>query len=268
MCETFPTTGNPASWKASTKSYQGTLQILRFNWPWYASVLALWLLLGLLFQFGGLPAWLKVLAISAVGLASFWAVASLVVSYWVYDRSPLRQWSWIVRCVPLHSIRVANIHAGFDDTSAALRRVLPHADLIIWDIYDPRIMTEPSLLRAQHAHPSAIKAARVNLEQLPELIGQLDAAFLIFAAHEIRSPITRTRFFAELHRTLKPGSTLLLVEHLRDWKNFLAFGPGFFHFLARREWLRLARVSGFHLTDRFTITPFVSVISLTKPNLP
>jgi len=47
----------------------------------------------------------------------------------------------------------------------------------------------------------------------------------------------------------------------------LAYGPGFFHFLSLEEWLRLAGVSGFRLTDHFSITPFVSVFLLSKPQV-
>jgi len=243
------------------------LQILRFNWPWYAAALALSLFLCAALSLTSLPAWTKGIALAAMVCANLWAVASLLVSHWIYDRSPLRKWDWIPRCVPGCQIRAVNIHAGFDETSAGLRRVFPCAALDVWDIYQPAVMTEPSILRAQRSHPLAVRAARVDLGELPVHNNTLDAAFLIFAAHEIRSATARTRFFGELFRILKPGGTILLVEHLRDWRNFLAFGPGFFHFLPFKEWLRLAGESGFGLADHFSITPFVSVFHLTKPQV-
>ncbi len=41
------------------------------------------------------------------------------------------------------------------------------------------------------------------------------------------------KFFNEIHRILKKKRPVFLVEHMRDTANFLAFGPGFFHFYPR-----------------------------------
>ncbi|MDH6121006.1 hypothetical protein ABH930_005130 [Kitasatospora sp. GAS204A] len=43
---------------------------------------------------------------------------------------------------------------------------------------------------------------------------------------------------------LRPGGTLILVEHLRDAANTAVYGPGAWHFLPRSEWLRLAYGAG------------------------
>jgi ubiquinone/menaquinone biosynthesis C-methylase UbiE len=87
---------------------------------------------------------------------------------------------------------------------------------------------------------------------------------VIFAAHELRSAKARESFFRELFRVLKPGGTVLLVEHLRDWKNFLAYGPGFLHFFSHREWTRLMAAASFQLTSESGITPWVRVFQLRK----
>jgi len=47
--------------------------------------------------------------------------------------------------------------------------------------------------------------------------------------------------------------------------NFLAFGPGFLHFLPRGEWLRVAHESGLLAVRDFRFTPFVRVLIWRKP---
>jgi ubiquinone/menaquinone biosynthesis C-methylase UbiE len=125
-------------------------------------------------------------------------------------------------------------------------------------------MTEGSIARARRTQtaPTVIPA---DYAKLPQTDNALDAVFLIFAAHEIRSANARDEFFRELFRVLKPGGTVLLVEHLRDWRNFVAYGPGFLHFLAAKEWLRLAKLAGLLIKAQFRITPFILVLNLSKP---
>ena len=93
----------------------------------------------------------------------------------------------------------------------------------------------------------------------------MDAVFLLFAAHELRLREARDRFFSELFRTLRPAGSLLLLEHLRDRANFMAFGFGALHFLSRNEWLRAAGGAGFKLDREFSITPFVRVFLFRRP---
>lgn len=56
----------------------------------------------------------------------------------------------------------------------------------------------------------------------------------------------------------------MLVEHLRDWRNFLAFGPGFLHFFSQRAWRKAFRGAGLALRSDFAMTPFVHVYILRK----
>jgi hypothetical protein len=63
---------------------------------------------------------------------------------------------------------------------------------------------------------------------------------------------------------LTPGGAIMMVEHLRDWPNLLAYGPGFLHFQSRRTWDAAFRAARLVLRSHCTVTPFVHAFELGK----
>ncbi|HEV8578718.1 MAG TPA: class I SAM-dependent methyltransferase [Thermoanaerobaculia bacterium] len=248
---------------APRSPYHGLLQILRYNQPMFAKTGAAALAAILALVLLPLPRPVAILVTAGVAAALLWSVSSLLVSHWVYDRSPLRDWNWLAGLFPTPPRRWTSVHAGLDETFGALTRIFPAAGGTVLDIYDPAEMTEPSIARARRLSlDRAATAADFRALPLPD--ASQDAVFLIFAVHELRRPESRLRCFQEIARALVPGGRLVLVEHLRDGRNFLAFGPGFLHFLPRSEWLRLAKAAGLAVREDFRITPFVAVLVLEK----
>jgi len=247
-----------------TTRYKGMFQILLYNWPHYlwssltgiagvAAVIAL-----------PLPVEVKAAAIVAIGIGFGWLTCSLWASHHIYDASKLYEFRWVKQLLSPRPKRWVNIHAGLDETSLKLLDIFPTESATVLDIYDPITMSEPSIRRARRLTPSKVPAIKSDFRNLPVGNRAADTVFVIFAAHEIRDPIQRIHFFMELNRILEPGGKLLLVEHLRDFANFAAFGPGFFHFLPLAEWLRLGRETGFVVFKQIKITPFVRVFVLGK----
>lgn len=242
------------------------LQILRYNWPLYAST---WIggaagLVGLARLPLPSPARWLLGSITCSGLG--WSAMSLMTAHYVYDLSALSRWDWLsdlfADSTPRAKGRYLNLHAGVDEAGGGVQRAFPAGQHLTADFYDPRSMPEGSIRRAreQDAAVSPTAALRVASHALPFADGSWDAVLLVFAAHELRAPAARTRLFSELRRVLSADGAVVLAEHMRDLPNFLAFGPGVLHWYPGRTWLDAARQAGLTLTAERRLTPFVHAL--------
>jgi ubiquinone/menaquinone biosynthesis C-methylase UbiE len=246
-----------SSERSSRGPFDGVLQILRYNWSLYvAAIFGSAVVVGFVLVTHP-PTVLAGLLILGAIAALFWLALSLAVSHYVYDRSDLYRWQWIRERIAPNPGHVVNVHAGLDETSLALQEMYPAAEVTILDIYDPAEMPEPSIARARREARSLLASVKADFRKLPLQAGSADLATVIFVAHELRRPASKEAFFRELARVIKPGGRVLLVEHLRDAWNLLAFGPGAFHFFPRSEWLRVADATGFRLSQEISRTVFV-----------
>lgn len=242
---------------AARRPFQGVLQIVSFNRRMYAAALAA---LGT-----ACVAWPhleragRVAMLACLVPALFWMASSLAVSHYVYDRSPLYKMDWLANALAAPVRSWINIHSGWDESSVRLDVLFPDSSGEVVDIFDPEVMTEPSIRRARLLNGDARAARPARFHALPFGDSSFDAAFCIFAAHELRRRSQRAALFREIARLLREDGECILVEHLRDWRNFLAFGPGFLHFFSRAEWRRAASEAGLLVRTEFAFTPFVRI---------
>lgn len=238
--------------------FQGVWNILQFNWHFFV-VAGMGVSIALLGN-GLFPvAWQGWVFWGGV-LGAVTTLASLLVSYYIYDVSDLYQFNWLSLSAQQN---ILTINAGFDETSALLQQKYQPQELVVADFYDPALHTEVSIKRARKAFSPPASTLVVNSQDLPFASQSFDTVFCILAAHEIRNPIERIQFFKELARVTQPKGQIIITEHLRDWKNFLAYTFGFFHFHSRATWLATFEGANLTLEQEIKTTPFISTFILT-----
>ncbi|MBS1555409.1 MAG: methyltransferase domain-containing protein [Bacteroidetes bacterium] len=240
------------------KPFQGVLNIIRFNWHFFViafSLVSVLLFLALLLNF--LTTWLLWISI----LISIIMLISLFVSFYIYDYSDFYSFDWLR---PVSAEKIVNIHAGFDETTAIIRSLYPNAQHRVMDFYNPLKHTEISIERARNLYPSPPTTELIATDKVPLEENSVDVIFLIFAAHEIRSDEERVVFLKSLKASIKPTGKIIIVEHLRDFVNFLGYNVGFFHFLALHTWIKNFDEVGLVVRSQDTFTPFVKIFELSK----
>lgn len=244
------------------KPLQGVWNIIRFNRHFY--ILAAALVAGSLLAAHYFNSPFSILIVIFSYLVAISTLVSLAVSLYIYDLSGLYNLKWLNVLPATARPILVNINAGFDETSALLQFKYPGASLTVYDFYDPQKHTEVSIKRARRACPAFNGTMQISTAAIPLPDNHADIVFLIFAAHEIRDKAGRDQFFGELNRVLKPGGKVVLLEHLRDVPNFMAYNLGFFHFMSRQFWLSTFANAGFNIACETKFTPFITNFVLSK----
>ncbi|MDQ3127780.1 MAG: YndJ family protein [Chloroflexota bacterium] len=203
---------------------------------------------------GNLPDALRI-GVGLAGLGALVATSAAVLVTWrVFGPEAPERWAWI-RSVGTDSARWLNLTTGFDDSTATLRATLPGRGSAI-DVFDSSRTHAAALRLARAAFPPASES--VPVAGLPAVVdsASVDTVFLLMSAHETHDQERRS-LFAATRSALAPGGRLVLVEHLRDRANVLAFGPGAWHFSDRDDWLRSADSAGLELLDERGLGPWV-----------
>ena len=244
------------------KPFQGIINILSFNRHLYLIAVGLVIFLFLISLILADP--YHKIAYVLQSLIVVTTLISLAVSFYIYDLSGLYKFDWINELSIISGHRIININAGFDETSALLNLKFPTADLTVYDFYNPLKHTEISIKRARRAYLPFEGTLAISTQVLPLPDNYADCIFLIFSAHEIRNENERNVFFNELKRILKPNGKIVLLEHLRDVTNFVAYNIGFFHFLPKSAWYNTFRQAELRINKEAQLTPFITRFILEK----
>lgn len=248
------------------KPFQGLINIIRFNWHYF--VLGFGFIVVLLFIAPYFPNplnhFLSILSI----LVAFTLVASLFVSWYIYDFSNLYSLDWLDILHIKNGSTFVNINAGFDETSSTLVAKYPDSTLKVFDFYDPKKHTEVSIERARNAYPGFPETQRISTSDVPLKNHSADYIFLILSAHEIRNHQERIGFFKQLGEALNNNGRIIVTEHLRDIANFLVYDLGAFHFYSKKTWKQTFEKANLAIDIQLTITPFITTFILKKNGTP
>jgi ubiquinone/menaquinone biosynthesis C-methylase UbiE len=242
------------------KNFQGVLNILSFNRHFY--IFGLIALVGLLFvlSYLNMPTFVYWLIIISF---LYGLIMPLIVSAYVYDFSGYYNFNWLKN----YDIKdnennlILNINAGFDETSFILKNNFPLSDLKVFDFYNAEKHTEQAIVRARKVSLVYHNTQQIVSNKIPLSDNSVDAIFLLSAAHEIRSQNEKIAFLKECQRVCKLDANVIMVEHLRDFPNFVAFTIGFTHFFSSKTWRSAFIEAGFKECSEKNFTPFMSIFN-------
>ncbi len=242
------------------RKFQGVLNILSFNRHFYIlglGALALLIVSHLLIEWPDILFWLIIVAF-LYGL-----IMPLIVSAYVYDFSGYYEFHWLKNLVrdDERVKLIVNINAGFDETSFIIKNKFPQSDLKVFDFYNAKQHTEAAIKRARKVSLVYPNTKQIASSSIPLKDNTVDIVFLLSAIHEIRLHEERVQFLKECHRLCSPDGKVIIVEHLRDFPNFLAFSVGFTHFFSRSVWKNAFERAGFSTFQETKFTPFMSIFN-------
>ena len=242
------------------RKFQGVLNILSFNRHFYVfGLFVLALIIGSEFIFN----WHKDLFWLVICGFIYGLIMPLIVSAYVYDFSGFYNFDWLKRMNledTTQNINL-NINAGFDETSYIIKDILPHSILQVYDFYNAKQHTEPAIIRARKVSLVYPNTQQIDSSTIPLKDNSIDNIFLVSAIHEIRNQEEKIQFLKECRRVCKPNGNVVMVEHLRDFPNFLAFTIGFTHFFSKATWERVFKEAGFVSISESKFTPYMSIFN-------
>ena len=237
--------------------FSGTTNIIRFNRGKYAAAALAVIALA---AAAAVDASVRVPSLIAAGAIVVGVMVSLGVSYWVYDASNLYDFEWS-NAIQTND-RVAVVHAGFDEVSETLQ-ARHDSPLHTVSFYNRLEITETSIRRAQdHNHASVAAPAKAGQPLLA--VDGFDWVVAFMCLHELRTEHARQQLLTELKDGLGEDGRLIVVEHLRDLPNAIAFSIGVFHFMPRSSWGTDFAAAGLQIVSEKKTTPFVSEFVLSR----
>lgn len=111
--------------------------------------------------------------------------------------------------LPAAPKRILDLGCGFGKTTFSLKRRWPEAEVEGLDLSEPCLKLARKMATARG---QAIRWRQADIERLPVEDDSVDLAVITMVLHEMPESAIR-RAFAEAHRVLRPGGTLVTLEN-------------------------------------------------------
>jgi SAM-dependent methyltransferase len=232
----------------------GLSRVVAFNWPKYVAAISL----------AGAGV---VLAVSSQGLLgagsallfavlTYGIVSSLIATWWVYDYKAADLYRAVASEYQAEAKWIL-VHAGLDESCGRLEALIGAPDQQI-DV-GPSTDQSPSLQRAHRlvGRTGQRWDGRIALET-----ASMGFAVVLFGIHEL-VPADADVLLRELERVVRVGGSIVIVEHLRDVRNALVFGPAALHFSPQRRWLDSMAQAGLSSQGSKRVASLVTVFRAT-----
>ena len=230
----------------------GVGRVVLLNWPKYVAAVSALALGVTAVSYSRGMARLEFALLCA--LIAYGTAASLLATWWVYDHEAQRLYQRIAD----HRHGTAPwvlVHAGFDESHGRLHALLGppahHFDI------GPSSDRSRSLRRA---HALSGRDGVPVVGALPVGDASIGLVVVLFGIHELHSDSDAVALLRELTRITVGDGSVVIVEHLIDVANIVAYGPAAWHFSTGGRWRNAVTSAGMRLKSATRVGGLVTVM--------
>lgn len=201
---------------------------------------------------------LKVLLLLLLTGTLYFTFGSVFFSYLIYDRSDLYKFSVIKKYIRPHDT-LFNLYSGYSEGGHRLNEAVA-ANIVNIDFFDKATAVTGSI-RIATARSLPLKNIPVSFDHWEDT-GNAGMILFMQSLHELRSIDQKTACLKEAKSHLLTAGKIIVAEHLCDWKNFMIYGPGAFHFFGQKHWLTCFSNASLKVAEEIRVTPFIKFFIL------
>lgn len=234
-------------------------QIFIFNRPFFNAAAIIILAGAALLCFANFSFPIRIILVAGLISTAYLSIGSLFFSHLIYDLSDLYKYNWLKPFVKNNDVAF-NLFSGYSESAHMLGKEFGSGRFKHIDFYEEAVSVTSSIKIAK-ALSQPIENVSINFADWGS-VGNSSLILFMQSLHELRPMKQKIACLKEAAAHLEPGGLIIIAEHLCDWKNFLIYGPGAFHFFGNKHWEKAISLSGLQKEKVFHVTPFIKIFVL------